>query len=256
MLTLRLKSWKAVTPELGSNRAWQCSADHPSVIDINDASAAIKQIPPMLRRRFNLAGRCVIGAAIPLLEIDQQIPSVFVSKHADAQLSLSLQKDLGQDLPVSPTDFSLAVHNAISGLLSIARKDTSAVTSIAPEQGMVVNGLVEALGLLQEHDEVLCVFFDAPLPELIDDGSTALSFPFAIAMLLSNNEGQCLSLEQLDLDEPVECPASSADQTTAIETCETEQEDINALLSVLVGSRKAMSLTMNNCRWSLKVADA
>lgn len=247
MLKLRLKSWKAVTPELDNNRAWQRCADHPSVVDLDDAKTAIKQVPPMLRRRFNLVGRCVIGAAVPLLETDQKIPSVFVSKHADAELSLSLQRDLGEKSPVSPTDFSLAVHNAISGLLSIARKDTSAVTSIAPEQGMVVNGLIEAVGLLQEYDEVLCVFFDAPLPELIAVNSAAFPFPFSIAMLLSNNEGQLLTLEQLGLSE--------SSRYGEAETIETEQEDTSALLNVLVGSTKTMSTTINNCVWSLKMVD-
>jgi hypothetical protein len=38
---------------------------------------------------------------------------------------------------MSPPSFSLAVHNAINGLFSIARKDSSSVTAIVAMQGLV-----------------------------------------------------------------------------------------------------------------------
>ena len=52
---------------------------------------------------------------------------------------------------VSPTAFSLSVHNAIAGLFSIAYGCHQEITVIAPGQDGIAPAFIEALGLLQEH---------------------------------------------------------------------------------------------------------
>lgn len=234
-MEFRVKSWKAVTPDLEECPRFP---ELCGLTDLNHSSTAIKQVPPLLRRRFNLTGRCVVGAAMPLLSPDTKIPSVFVSRHGDAELSLSLQQDLGRGSVLSPTHFSLAVHNAISGLFSIARKDTSAINSIAPAEGLVVQGLFEVLGLLQEHDEILCVWFDAPLPELLKPYCPEEPFPYAVAAVISKTSGESFSLRQ----EVGELQSLSVDNVS----------EMVSLLCLLDGSVDEIATMINGCRWVLE----
>jgi hypothetical protein len=99
---------------------------------------------------------------------------------------------------MSPTRFSLGVHNAISGLYAIARQDTSQVTAIAAMEDLVLQAIFESLGQLQSSDRVLCVIYDMPLAKFYSEHSSVAeeSFPYAIAMILGNRNGVPYRLEQ------------------------------------------------------------
>jgi len=196
VVNFKLESWAAIAPELKSEEDWHTWLQHPRTIDGPLDKVSLKQFPPMLRRRFSTLGKCAMGAALPLLEEGEVIPSIFASRHGDTELTLSLLENMGLDEPMSPTGFSLAVHNAVSGLFTIARKDTSEVTSIAATQGLVVQTLLEAVGQLQVSERVLCVIYDVPLPDLYRRYSESTPFPYAIAMILNRSVGESFSLAQ------------------------------------------------------------
>ncbi|UTW03883.1 beta-ketoacyl synthase chain length factor [Amphritea atlantica] len=195
MVGFKLQSWNAFAPGLENHSAWrdwiQCPAELPSGL----GKTSLKQIPPMLRRRFTELGRCAAGAALPLLENIDSIPGVFASRHGDTPLTLSLLEGIASDEPMSPTGFSLAVHNALSGLLSIARKDLSEVTAIAATDNLIPNAIIEAVTQLQDSSRVLCVIYDVPLPELYQPYCDSIPFPHAVAMILSREEGEDFILQ-------------------------------------------------------------
>ena len=87
---------------------------------------------------------------------------------------------------VSPTAFSLSVHNAISGLFSIAYGCHQEITVIAPGQDGIAPAFIEALGLLQERhaDEVLIVLYDEPLSDFYPSLPFALNAPAICALAL------------------------------------------------------------------------
>ncbi|RTE65951.1 hypothetical protein EH243_09725 [Amphritea opalescens] len=189
LLRFKLQSWNAFAPGLDSQSAWREWLLHPSDLPSELGKTSLKQIPPMLRRRFTPLGRCAAGAALPILEGVDAIPGVFASRHGDTPLTLSLLEGIASGEPMSPTGFSLAVHNALSGLLSIARKDVSEVTAIAATENLIPNALIEAATQLQESSSVLCVIYDVPLPELYQPYSDSVDFPCAVAMILTRDEG-------------------------------------------------------------------
>ncbi|WP_158217752.1 beta-ketoacyl synthase chain length factor [Marinobacterium stanieri] len=196
MSGFRIQSWNAVAPGLNCPEDWRNWLQAPYLLDTQLAKIPLKQIPPLLRRRFTELGRCAAGAALPLLENIDSIPSVFASRHGDTPLTLSLLEGIAEQQPMSPTGFSLAVHNAVSGLLSIARKDVSEVTAIAASEQLIAHALMEAMTQLQEHERVLCLIYDVPLPELYQPYVTTEPFPFALAMILSRGTGECFQLGQ------------------------------------------------------------
>ena len=198
VLSFRIESWAAVAPGRQSRNDWEQWLQNPIPIDEPLGKVLLENIPAMLRRRFNTLGKCAMGAAMPLMDGIAAIPSIFASRHGDTELSFSLLEGIGRGEPMSPTSFSLAVHNAVSGLFSIVRKDTSEVTSIAAMEGLVLQTFFEALGQLQTVDKVLCVIYDIPLPEFYQAhrAEPEEPFPYAIAMILGNLEGISYRLEQ------------------------------------------------------------
>lgn len=197
MPSFRIESWKAIAPGLETRADWEQWLRNPVAIDAPLGKIALAGVPAMLRRRFSTLGKCAMAAAMPLADDIAEIPSIFASRHGDTPLSLTLLEGIARDEPMSPTSFSLAVHNAISGLFSIVRKDTSAVTAIAAMEGLVLQTLFEALGQLQSCDRLLCVIYDIPLPDFyqVHRDEVAEPFPHAIAMVLGNHAGRKYCLE-------------------------------------------------------------
>lgn len=195
MVGFKLQSWNAFAPGLENHNAWSDWIQHPSDLPSGLAKTSLKQIPPMLRRRFTELGRCAAGAALPLLENIDSIPGVFASRHGDTPLTLSLLEGIANGEQMSPAGFSLAVHNALSGLLSIARKDLSEVTAIAATDNLIPNAIIEAVTQLQDRSRVLCVIYDVPLPELYQPYCDSIPFPHAVAMILSREEGDDFILQ-------------------------------------------------------------
>lgn len=242
MVNFQIESWAALAPGLENKADWQRWLAEPQPIDKSLGKVALKKIPPLLRRRFTPLGKCAMGATLQLIKEGENIPSIFASRHGDTALTFSLLEDIGRDEPMSPTGFSLAVHNAVSGLYTIARKDTSTVTAIAAIQGLILNTLFEAIGQLQTHDRVLCVIYDEPLPDLYCRYTLSEEFPYAIAMILNNTQGESYTLEQDNNAEQINEAMSKHDAQSM------------QFLELLTGLTTEIKAEMNGNTWSIKKA--
>lgn len=242
MLNFHLESWAAMAPGLECKEDWKQWLQHPVAINEPLERNPLKSIPAMLRRRFNTLGKCAVGAAMPLVEGVAAIPSIFASRHGDTEVSFSLLEAMGRGEPMSPTRFSLAVHNAVSGLFTIARKDTSEVTSIAAMEGLVLQTFIEATGQLQFCDKVLCVIYDVPLPDFYKNycADATESFPYAIAMILGGVEGASYRLEQ-----------TGQIMQTAVSPPSPLDIEPWRLLSLLLGMSDSIELTQNGSIWRI-----
>lgn len=230
-----------MAPGLETQDDWKQWLQNPVAIDQQLGRVTLGAIPAMLRRRFNTVGKCAMAAALPLVEGIDNIPGVFASRHGDTELSFSLLSSIGSEEPMSPTSFSLAVHNAVAGLFSIARKDTSAVTAIAAMQGLVLQALFEAIGQLRDSRRVLCVIYDIPLPDFYRQHSADenLPFPYAIAMILNHADGQGYRLEP---GEP---------GIAAIANAGAEDHDSMRLLGLISGLHDKTQLQQHGSPWRM-----
>lgn len=244
MLEFGLESWAAIAPGLDSRHSWRRWLRDPQPIEEAIGKIDLTAVPAMLRRRFNILGKCAMGAALPLLDDIDAIPALFATRHGDTELTFSLLETLGLGEPVSPTSFSLAVHNAVSGLYTIARRDTSEVNVISAMRGLVLQTLFEAMGQLRERDRLLCVIYDVPLPEFYrqHNGEQDLPFAYAIAMLLSRESGERYVFAQ-----------DSNTQVTEAQDADGEQI---RLLRLLTGLNEDLYLSQNGVGWRVsKVVD-
>ncbi|HEV8495099.1 MAG TPA: beta-ketoacyl synthase chain length factor, partial [Candidatus Angelobacter sp.] len=147
---------------------------------------------------------------------------------------LGLLEDMAKSEPLSPTAFSLSVHNATAGLFSIQQGLTSNITAISGGAQELVPALLESLGLCNaQTPQVLCVFCDEPTPDIYQHQADQPAHAYAVALIIG--AGQDWQLEQLG--HPV--VESSAEPQSL------------QLLRVLQGEAVSLSLSHNGSSWQL-----
>jgi len=155
-------------PGLTTLAAWTQWAQAPVAAPIIlGEEPGVKAMPPMLRRRAGFFGKMALEVAYECLDGRTDVPVVFCSRHGEVARAVELLSDLARGDPLSPPAFSLSVHNAHVGLLTIARKDRANHIALAAGGATIEHAVIEACGLLADGAaSVLLVACDAPLPEL------------------------------------------------------------------------------------------
>lgn len=194
MFSFDIAGWRAWAPGLSSPEDWLRWSAAPSAPDEVETAPDVSFLPAMQRRRLSRLARMVFHVAWPLAEGHEPLPFVFVSRHGETPRTFEMLNDLARGEPLSPTQFSLSVHNAIIGLWSILRGETSEMTALAAQGDGLEQGVLEAMGLLAEGaPAVLLVLAEevppAPYSPWVDD----VPFPYALALLLTAGDAWCLS---------------------------------------------------------------
>lgn len=197
----RVEDWAAGALGLRTRedwRAWSRGAAAP------DAGGPEVTLPTMLRRRISPIGQIAFRAVCAL----PQQPTarfIFCSRHGEFQRTLGILRSLAAAEPVSPAEFSLSVHNALAGLLSIAWSNTSGHTTISAGVDSFCSALVEASACLasQPSEPILLVYFDDRLPEPYAEIADSDEAGVALALLLNapRGDGEDLLVELEPRDE-------------------------------------------------------
>jgi hypothetical protein len=185
MMGFSVQRWAAWAPGLVTPASWETwlATPHPLPAEGTPALAAM---PAMMRRRVDRLGRIALQAAYDAHVDAPDAPVIFASRYGDLGRSVELLTQLARSEPLSPTSFSLSVHNAIGALYSIARGDTSAYGAIAAGEETVEAAFTEACGLLSDGvPRVMVVVYDEPVPTPWEHFSRDVAFPHAWACLLS-----------------------------------------------------------------------
>lgn len=195
-------------------------------------------VPKMLQRRLTPLAKAVFNVAGQCVKSGETHPVVFSSAHGEICKSLAMLETIQAGHEVSPTAFSLSVHNAIAGLFSIAYHNSQEITVIAPGMEGIAPAFIEALGMLHEGaDEVLIVLYDEPIADFypIAPFNLNAAFPCALALRIAlTGEGLplqlCYSAESRDDGEhPVQ---------------------MLALLRFLLAEKRSMSLGNQGHSWT------
>lgn len=146
----------------------------------------LASIPKMLKRRLSPLAKTVFSAAIPCITENHRIPTVFSSTHGELAKSFNMMEMIEAGEEISPTAFSLSVHNAIAGLFSMAFKNNMQSTVVAPGEEGIAAAFIEAMGLLDEGEkEVLIVLYDEPLVDFYPSEPFKLSTDQRCALALT-----------------------------------------------------------------------
>jgi len=205
----------------------------------------VKAIPASARRRLNNFGKSAGSLADGM--IDENPLIVFASRYGDVERSLRILEEIcGQEV-LSPMNFSLSVHNAVPGVLSIAWKLKEMQSVIAAGSDTFAMGLTESFSLLKSfpHKSVLMIYIDLPLPSVFSD-------------FVGSNEqsGACALLMKTDTSSEGGLVLQTEMQTTEEEGFDNQKDLLKNLSSLLNGEDKKASFGAKSLTWLLEKQDA
>jgi hypothetical protein len=114
--------------------------------------------------RFEInAARCGLGLAVP--QTDETI--ILASRYGGMETAYNLLQCLASGEVLSPSDFSISVHNAAPGLVSQIVKNRGGHTAVAAHRHTLAAALTEAGARLAEGEpSIMILFAEQPLPDV------------------------------------------------------------------------------------------
>lgn len=194
--SFNISAWNIVANKALSARDWQQGEAFWAANAENWESIAPKLafLPPLKRRRLSDSARLFFEAAWNLTAEGENLPVVYASANSEINRSFALWESLLKEGDVSPTSFSLSVHNALVGQWSEMRQVKSETTAITARQDNLETALLEAQLLLNDGAEkVLVVVVEDPLAEKYN-ATPVYRQPFAYALALVVEKGSEFSL--------------------------------------------------------------
>ncbi|NOU13862.1 MAG: hypothetical protein HOO92_07845 [Methylococcaceae bacterium] len=192
-----IRTWSAWAPGFNNQGHRQNQQDmqtEKAGLPAHVPKALQRRLSPLARAVFNATDLCIGNVATPI---------VLSSAHGEVNKSLEMLKAMQRGEEISPTAFSLSVHNAISGLFSIAHNNHQEITVLAPGQDGISMVFLEALGILHERrnntDDVLIVLYDEPLSDFYPSLSIGLKAPTSCALAIKialSGQGLPLQLQR------------------------------------------------------------
>ena len=132
----------------------------------------LSNIPAKFRRRLSNLSATSLHVAQktvgPFMQGNQLFPSIFVSRHGEAETTISIFEELFRKEILSPLSFSRSVHNTASGLHSISTENRRAQTALSGEANTAQMGLLE--GFMQAY------FFDSPVLIVLAEEQLAVEY--------------------------------------------------------------------------------
>jgi hypothetical protein len=195
VIKFNIAQWRAWAPGLTTVEDWRQWGQNPTRLNDQGEAPDVSFLPAMQRRRLSRLARMAFSVGWPLAEGHAQLPLVFVSRHGETPRTFEILGDLAADQPLSPTQFSLSVHNAVIGLWSILRNETSEMTAIAAAGDGLEHGVLEAATLLNEGaPAVLLIVTEEQPPAAYAPWIDDVPFPYALGLLLTPGDEWQLTL--------------------------------------------------------------
>ena len=247
-LQFGLKSWSAYAPGLGNRENgansgnWNDWLKNPLQHDITEISSKVQNVPAMLRRRLGNAGKLAASVFEDIQGLDENTLSLFASRHGEIDLTYNLLYGIGHGRPMSPMGFSMAVHNAIGGIYTMAKQNKAPLSAIAASDGLILPCLFEAAVLMQAGQDVLCVIYDAPINPIYRESEPGPETGFGLALLLSQCADHSLVVAQ-----------SHSGESSLTESISRELAEFIAFVSLLQKSYNQIVLPQGESLWRLKV---
>lgn len=219
-----IAQWRAWAPGLATTEDWQQWSRNPTVPDDQDDAPDVSFLPAMQRRRLSRLARMAFSVGWPLAEGHDRLPLVFVSRHGETPRTFDILSDLAADQPLSPTQFSLSVHNAVIGLWSILRGETSEMTALAAAGDGLEHGVLEAAALLADGaPAVLLVVAEENPPRAYAPWIDDVPFPYALGLLLTPGDEWQLALSTGESNQVANCAGDWPHALNLLRALSTQQ---------------------------------
>jgi len=162
---LQLIDWQARAPGLSEASQWQQWSRQPYAIDPTAAQAKLTELPMMAARRLNSGSKLAVECGLAMLRTHAIDAVLYTSRHGELERNFRILQALATQQAVSPTDFTMSVHNSAVGNLTITAQKPLVSSSLSAGIDTFQQGLCEVVCLLQAgYKRVLMVDFDGALP--------------------------------------------------------------------------------------------
>lgn len=231
-LTFAIESWDAWISGVRGYSDWQdfLSSDRKQNIDEPFANIEYRYLMPAQRRRLSDISKITLDIALAFAENRPTACSIFASRRGEVGRMAGLLNSISTGADLSPTAFSMSVHNTTSGLFSIQSDNQVSSTAIAAGHDTVVAGFIEACSLLAAgQQQVLLVVMEDQVPDVYQKFSSAGEQPVAAAFMLT--AGNDFIMESTIIKTPESQPGTSDQVMKIISTIITGET------AVIVGER-------------------
>ena len=176
-MTIAVRDWHAWSPAIASKSLWrQWARDEAgNRIDLVDSSPehvepVAAPLPMALRRRATPLGQRILTSAIAAGGQVKDARYILACRHGEFSRFLGILGSIERDETPSPAEFSMSVHHALAGLLSIHTGNTQGHTAIAAGTETFEMALLESAA---------CLAGDPATPVLLIYGDEPLTGPYA-----------------------------------------------------------------------------
>jgi len=197
-LSFSVDSWSAWSSNLVSRSDWIDWAQGKEV-PREEHEPDVSTIPAMKRRRMSRVSRMAIATALDCLgDLEDKPVCVFASRHGELERTVRIINSIISEQDVSPTDFSLSVHNTALGLFSIHTGNTCPATTVVAGENTFAMSLIEASIHLRRFPgkPVLLVYFDEPVTEPLDKLDLGPKQALCVALLLSDSDHSEITVQR------------------------------------------------------------
>ena len=195
-----IKQWKIVCDKSLSEADWLKGNAHwlANRENFEDFTPKLAFLPALKRRRLSHSARLFFEAAWDLVTENPDIPVVYASANSEMERNFALWHSLLREGDVSPTSFSLSVHNALVGQWSELRQVKSETTSLMANGGNLETALLEAYLQLNEGvEQVLVIIAETPLSSMYNAVPVHRSpWGYALALVVEKGEQFTLTLNE------------------------------------------------------------
>jgi hypothetical protein len=189
MFNFAISAWRAWAPGIVDASAWQAWARTPYCPATPCPPPDLGFLPPLQRRRLSPLARMAVACAWPLADAPSPMPVVYASHHGETTRGYDLLHCLARDEALSPTSFSLSVHNATVGMWSILRKETVESVALSVAGDGLESAIAEACLLLAAgHPHALVVLAEEAPPAAYRPWIDDIPFPYALALRVGAGE--------------------------------------------------------------------
>jgi hypothetical protein len=190
VLRFSILNWSAWSPERETRAAWCAWA---GTANEGDGATKSADLPMLLRRRLSPFGQCLVGAIGACATGLPPARYVLSTRHGELARALATLDAIEADGLPSPTDFSMSIHHALLGMLSIHAGNRLGHTALSAGSDSFANGLLEAATCIAERPDepVILVHADDRLPQGYDAFREAddAALPLVVAIALGRPGG-------------------------------------------------------------------
>lgn len=204
---------------------WQSEAVPPGnvwpageALASNEGLADVGFLPLTQRRRLSPLAMAACAVAWNCRRIGGDMPTVFFSRHGESQYYFEMLEGMARGEGVSPSRFSLCVHNAIAGLFSFQSASFQPYRCLAGGNEGLFGAFLEGAITLLEVPKVMLVCYEQPLPKAYQAYFATTPITRALGMVLSRagEAGPQLNLARTSAGEPVHFDDDAEQLTRAI----------------------------------------